>query len=58
MIQLKCKKHPRYSAQLPPKASCQPCISLYEIVIKNRELVVLKKPRIEPEEIPDVTESY
>jgi hypothetical protein len=32
MIKIRCKKHPRYKAMLPPKASCQACIEIYELV--------------------------
>lgn len=31
MVQLSCKKHPRYKATDFPRASCEPCIKLYEL---------------------------
>lgn len=30
-LTIRCTKHPRYKAKLPPKASCDQCIELWQI---------------------------
>lgn len=52
VIKFACRKHPRYNAMKPPRASCQDCISIYEINAKYPELVVRKKSKVEESEVP------
>ena len=40
MLRLTCKKHPRYKANISPKANCEQCIFIWETKIKaERERV-------------------
>ena len=34
MVVIKCPKHPRYTAQISPRAACQPCITLYNLKLR------------------------
>lgn len=43
MLTLKCKKHPRYKAALPPRASCEACIDIYSIASKYPRLIARKE---------------
>jgi hypothetical protein len=36
MIKLQCPKHPRYKGILAPRAACDACIYLWELVMKIR----------------------
>lgn len=45
MIRLRCHKHPRYAAQLPPRANCEECIALWEIALKPRNARLVYIPR-------------
>lgn len=33
-VKLTCPKHPRYTAKLPPRASCPECIALYSLTLR------------------------
>ena len=44
MVKIRCKKHPRYTATQPPRASCAGCIELYELRW-NVEAVEVVKPK-------------
>jgi hypothetical protein len=34
MVKIKCEKHPRFKGNKPPKAGCEECMAIYEIVLK------------------------
>lgn len=44
MIRLRCPKHPYYSGQKPPRASCEYCIAMWEIVLKPRNARLIYIP--------------
>jgi hypothetical protein len=43
MLKLKCNRHPKYSGNKSPRASCEACVALYRIrldAIRDRVQVV------------------
>ena len=41
MITLKCPKHPRYNAERPPKAACEPCKIIERAKVEFDQAVAL-----------------
>lgn len=35
MLKLRCKRHPRYTGERSPRASCDPCKFLYEVRLRS-----------------------
>jgi hypothetical protein len=52
MLKLKCKKHPKYSGQVAPRASCSPCQYIFNarvLAYQNHVIVVVPQPKREGE---------
>ena len=51
MLKLKCKKHPKYSGQMAPRASCEPCQYIFNaraLAYTNHVVVVAASPKEHP----------
>jgi hypothetical protein len=47
MLRVQCKKHPRYTGERSPRASCEQCLTLHKLrlaAIEDRLTIVGAKP--------------